>query len=271
MHLKRWITSLIAIPVLVTLIVKGSVPVFAVFIGVVAALALYEYFYVVFGGRRIRIFSPISLSAFAAGGLMMWAAACGQMAALLVLVVLGLAAAALLSMPGYKKDPRIMETVGLQIQGLVYIPLSLSTLVLLRTRPDGLVWIFFVLFVVFLGDVAAYYAGTYKGRHKLVPSISPGKTIEGALAGLAANLVVGVVFQLIFFSELSTLSTALLAVLMGAVGQVGDLFESELKRTAGIKDSGAILPGHGGLLDRIDALLFAAPVAYVWIFLIFQA
>jgi phosphatidate cytidylyltransferase len=152
---------------------------------------------------------------------------------------------------------------------VVYIPLSLSTLVLMRAGPDGVTWIFFILFVVFLGDVGAYYVGTYKGKHRLNPSISPGKTIEGALGGLGANLVVGLVFKAVFLPGLPFLWTAVLVLTMGAAGQAGDLFESEMKRAAGIKDSGNILPGHGGLLDRIDALLFAAPVAYVWNILVF--
>lgn len=269
MHLKRWITSIIAIPVLVTLIFKGSLPVFAAFIAIVAAVALYEYFYIVFRGDRVRIFSLISLSGVVVGVVMMAAAAVFEARAVMFIVSLGLMIAAMLSMRVYKSGPRVMEIVQLQVQGVVYIPLSLSTLVLLRAEPDGVTWIFFVLFVVFLGDVGAYYVGTYKGKHRLNAAISPGKTIEGALGGLGANLVVGLVFQAIFMPGLPFLLTAMLALIMGAAGQVGDLFESELKRAAQIKDSGNILPGHGGILDRIDALLFAAPVAYAWKILVF--
>lgn len=268
MHLKRWITSIIAIPGLVALICKGSVPVFAVFIAVVASVALYEYFYIVFKGNRAMILSPIALSAFVIGFIMMAAAVIEPMAVMLV-VFLGLMIAALLSMPAYKNRPDVLDTVMRQVQGVAYIPLSLSTLVLMRAGSDGITWIFFILFVVFLGDVGAYYVGTYKGKHRLNSSISPGKTIEGSLGGLGANLVVGLVFKAVFLPELPFLWTAVLVLVMGAAGQAGDLFESEMKRAAGIKDSGNILPGHGGLLDRIDALLFAAPVAYAWNMLVF--
>jgi len=264
MHLKRWITSIIAVPLLIALIFWASLPVFAAFISIVAAVALYEYFFIVFRGDRGRIFSPVALSGLGAGIAMIMAVAWLPANSLLFFVFLGLAAAALLSIQAYKKGPQIMETVALQVQGLVYIPLCLSMLVLLRAQPQGLAWIFFVLFVVFLGDVGAFYVGTYKGRHKLNAAISPGKTIEGALGGLGANLIVGLIFKLLFIPGLPVLHTLVLVVLMGLAGQAGDLFESELKRTARIKDSGSILPGHGGILDRIDALLFAVPVAYAW-------
>jgi len=127
--------------------------------------------------------------------------------------------------------------------------------------PSGFIF-YWPLF--FSGDIGALYVGTFLGRHKLCPSVSPKKTIEGALGGLAANLMIGLTVKAFFLPSLSWGHAILLILLIGIAGQIGDLFESILKRTAGIKDSGGILPGHGGMLDRIDALLFAGPVA--WIF-----
>ena len=118
--------------------------------------------------------------------------------------------------------------------------------------------------LIFAGDIGAFYAGTYLGRNKLCPSVSPKKTIEGALGGIAANLLVGGLFFLFVLPPLPWGFGLVALVAMGAAGQVGDLFESVLKRAAGVKDSGAILPGHRGILDRIDALLFAAPLAYAF-------
>ena len=126
-------------------------------------------------------------------------------------------------------------------------------------------WIFVLLAVVFAGDTSAYYVGSYLGRHKLAPAISPGKTVEGALGGLGANLLVGAIAKFLFLPPGDWLLSCIGFALFGAAGQAGDLFESELKRIAKIKDSSAILPGHVGILDRIDALLFSAPVAYFWI------
>ena len=106
------------------------------------------------------------------------------------------------------------------------------------------------------------YAGSFLGKHKLCPAVSPGKTIEGSVGGLIANLGAGAIFKYFFLPAYSWGLSLLFFISVGIAGQIGDLFESELKRSAGIKDSGGILPGHGGILDRIDALLFAAPVAW---------
>jgi phosphatidate cytidylyltransferase len=114
-----------------------------------------------------------------------------------------------------------------------------------------------------MGDTGAYYAGSYLGRHKLCPAVSPKKTIEGAVGGLTASLLIAFFYKLLFIPALSIPAVLLFAAVVGAVGQVGDLFESEFKRAAGVKDSGRLLPGHGGFLDRIDALLFAIPTAYL--------
>jgi len=130
-------------------------------------------------------------------------------------------------------------------------------------------WIFLLLAIIFAGDISAYYVGSYLGRHKLNPAISPGKTIEGALGGLAGNLLVGSIGKFFFLPALSWGPAILFFLAVGLAGQVGDLFESEFKRSSQIKDSGGILPGHGGFLDRIDALLFASPVAYLFKFYIF--
>jgi phosphatidate cytidylyltransferase len=103
------------------------------------------------------------------------------------------------------------------------------------------------------------------GRHKLCPAVSPNKTIEGTVGGLAANVCAGALFKVFFFPLLQWNLSVLFFLCIGVAGQVGDLFESKLKRVANLKDSGALLPGHGGFLDRIDALLFAAPIAYFFI------
>ena len=121
-----------------------------------------------------------------------------------------------------------------------------------------------VLAIVFAGDISALYVGSAFGRHKLSPAVSPGKTIEGSLGGLAANLGVGCLIKLFFLPALNWPQTLLFCLMIGAAGQLGDLFESVLKRSSQVKDSGGLLPGHGGILDRIDALLFAAPIAYLF-------
>jgi phosphatidate cytidylyltransferase len=164
-----------------------------------------------------------------------------------------------------------------------YIGLTLGALVLLRDLRFG-TWLLLYLFVVvWSGDIFAYYTGRAIGRHKLAPRISPGKTWEGAVASFFGSTALGVVMfafqpeitaglvkihalQLASLQSPPMLDAVLLSALLNVVAQFGDLFESAIKRGAGVKDSGTLLPGHGGMLDRIDALLFAAPVLWYYAF-----
>ena len=146
--------------------------------------------------------------------------------------------------------------------GMLYVPLLLGFLVLLRNQPDGLGWIMMILLIVMSGDSAAYFIGCRFGKNKLYPSVSPNKSIEGAVGGLFGSAIGAIVCKLVFLPGISIFAAVVAAVLIGSTGQVGDLFESLLKRSFGVKDSGTIIPGHGGILDRLDSILFAAPVAY---------
>ncbi len=264
MHLKRWLTSIVAAPVISLLILYGPMASFVGLIAIVGAIATYEYFFILFSGEKNRIFSPGPVWCAFCGLLILVAAGLLRLDLLFLLVWLGFAGMAVLSMHRFSaaSGREIMKLVAGGTQFLVYIPIPLAALILLRGQPNGVAWIFFLVFIVFLGDAAAFYAGTYLGRHKLHPAISPGKTIEGAIGGIAANLVAAFVFKSIFLPELPNMLVLIFAPLAGIAGQLGDLFESEMKRTSNIKDSGNILPGHGGILDRIDALIFAAPLAY---------
>lgn len=264
MHLQRFLTSIIAFPLLALLIMKGSPLVFAVLIAVVSLVTLWEYYRIVFHTDPRAVFSPISLMGALFGLMLIIAAYQGSFQWIGFCLIINLILAAMLSMPLYKKDPRVLSVVEKQVQGIVYIPLSLSFFVLLRNDPYGVAWIFFILFIVFAGDVGAFYAGRFFGRHKLSPAISPGKTIEGSIGGMGLCLLVGYGFMRLFLPHLNSPMIFLLFIVMNIAAQAGDLFESELKRAGHIKDSGNILPGHGGMLDRIDALLFAAPVAYIF-------
>ncbi len=260
MHLKRWITGLIALPFLIFIIYSGGV-IFAAVISIVSLLCLWEYFRIVLDTGE-KMTTGIPLLAFLTAPAIIWSAHGKAFELILGLIALNLIVSGLVSVVQFKNKPGVLETAKKQVQGVVYIPLFLSFLALIRNGTDGLVWIAFLLGLIFAGDTSAYYFGSYLGRHKLAPAISPGKTIEGAIGGLLANLVVGVLFKLFVFPALPWVAIIIFSLIIGTGGQIGDLFESELKRASGVKDSGGLLPGHGGFLDRIDALLFAAPVAY---------
>ncbi|UCF90147.1 MAG: phosphatidate cytidylyltransferase [Desulfobacterales bacterium] len=261
MHLKRWITGLVALPFLILLVYRGGI-LFTLLVTVACILSLGEYYRIVLAPGVKALSNLVALWGYLISLIFLGAAHAQRPDLLLALMALNLLAVAFISLFRFKSDRTVMEAVKNQVQGIVYIPFFLSFLVLIRNDAAGMHWIFWLLCLIFAGDTSAYYVGSYWGRHKLAPAISPGKTVEGALGGLAANLVVGSVFKYYFLPELPWGASILLFLTAGAAGQIGDLFESELKRLSNIKDSGGVLPGHGGILDRIDALLFAGPVAY---------
>jgi phosphatidate cytidylyltransferase len=149
--------------------------------------------------------------------------------------------------------------------GVCYVGFTLSTLASTRSLPAGELFVLFVALVTWAADTGAYYTGTLWGTHLLAPSVSPKKTVEGLAGGMA--LAVGAAFlgRAWFLPQLPLSDTLILGVLLTGAGLVGDLFESAIKRRVGVKDSGDILPGHGGMLDRIDSLLFTAPVFYYYV------
>jgi phosphatidate cytidylyltransferase len=118
--------------------------------------------------------------------------------------------------------------------------------------------------MVMMTDTGDYYTGRLLGRHKLAPKVSPGKTVEGSIGGFVTAVLAGLVCHLVFFPELPKTHALVLGGIIGIVSQVGDLAESMLKRGADVKDSGTIFPGHGGMLDRVDSILFCAPVLYYY-------
>ncbi len=167
---------------------------------------------------------------------------------------------------------------GTKFLGIVYIGWFLSHAILIRNINEsvfpyidntnlknndiGFFWIVFVVACTFLNDSAAYFFGKYKGKIKLVPRLSPGKTVEGTVCGIFMALLCGMIINLIFSSPISYKWAMLLGFVVGAVAVLGDLIESMFKRSVSIKDSGGLLPGHGGVLDRFDSLILVFPVMY---------
>ena len=263
MHLKRWITGLSALPFLIFLVYIGGFP-FVVLVGIASICSLWEYYRIVFNADSETLHGVVVWWGYFVGLAIIVTAHIADSESVLVVLAFNLVFVGLMSMFLYKSKPSIVHVIPKQVQGIIYIPLLLSFLVSIRRAPDGMTWIFLLLAIIFAGDISAYYVGSYLGRHKLNPAISPGKTIEGAIGGLVGNLLVGSIGKIFFLTALSWGSAVLFFLAVGLAGQVGDLFESEFKRSSKIKDSGGLLPGHGGFLDRIDALLFASPVAYLF-------
>jgi phosphatidate cytidylyltransferase len=149
--------------------------------------------------------------------------------------------------------------------GIFYVGFSFSHFTLLVNLPHGKNWLILLTVITVFSDSAAYFAGRKFGRHKLAPAISPGKTFEGLLGGLVGSVAAAVIVTLLAFPGVPVAKMILLTIFLSLVGVMGDLTESVIKRTMGVKDSGNILPGHGGVLDRLDSLMIAAPVLFYMI------
>jgi len=177
-----------------------------------------------------------------------------------------------------------IEEAGSSFLGIVYIGWFLSHAVLIRNIDSskmlpgstehvlnlGFFWIVFVVACTFMNDTGAYFIGRYKGKHKLAPKISPTKTWEGTLSGILLSVVCAVVVNLIFSHQISYKFALLSGAIIGVTSVIGDLIESMFKRSVSIKDSGGLLPGHGGILDRFDSLILVFPVMYYLILLYYS-
>lgn len=188
----------------------------------------------------------------------------------ILLIVLSALAAMCLQLSAGNPEQGFARASAL-VLGIVYIFGSWKTAILLHDSMEqpaafgvsaGHHWLMFGLMVNWIGDTGAYYFGKNFGRHKLAPSVSPGKSWEGAAASVVTGVLFGAIYLPLTVRGTSVLVAALLALAANVAGQVGDLAESAVKRGAGVKDSGGLLPGHGGMLDRVDSSMFALPVLY---------
>jgi phosphatidate cytidylyltransferase len=290
--LKRIATAVVLIPIVLALILRAPVPVVAVFSAVVALLTIREFLKLTesYGVEPMRLLTYV----FSALFFLLVAVNSGNnnpsVSTAIFIFVAGAAAAL---------APFIFLTIGMRRTELrsgypaaaasafafAYIALPMAMLVQLRQLPAGAFYLLYLLLVVWAGDIFAYFVGKSMGRHLMAPRISPKKTWEGAAASLVASVGVG----WLLFGHAERISSALLGwglitrrdgmfgletpamgpvifltVVVNIAAQLGDLVESLIKRGADVKDSGALLPGHGGMLDRIDALLFAAPVLWCY-------
>jgi phosphatidate cytidylyltransferase len=263
-HVKRWITGLSALPLLIGWIGWGPPLMFALLIALVCMICLQECFRMLLGEADKPAYPPPIVLGYVSGVSILWAAYSQSADMMPWILIANFLLCSITVLPRFKTDTSIVQAVAVQVQAMVYIPLMISALISIRNSDNGILWIFFLLAIVFAGDIGAFYAGSYLGRHKLCPAVSPNKTIEGSIGGLCANVLIGGIIKAVFLPALPWPTSVAMFLLVGAAGQIGDLYESALKRSVYIKDSGTLLPGHGGMLDRIDALLFASPVALLF-------
>ena len=281
---KRVATAAVLIPFVVGIVLWGSTAIVALFIALISILALFEYFalgeaighrayrfwtatcalILVFTQWRISFSSAYSLP----GGLTAYrrpewfAGGMTSVEMAFFLFVLGIAGITL-----FTKRPLVetLPAVGISASGLILVAFPLSFAIRIHASgTQGPPLLLFAMVIIWVGDTAAYFVGRSIGKYKLAPHLSPKKTWEGTFASFVGSLIVAIVFARYMTVPLRHLLA--MAAVGNVAGQVGDLLESAYKRSAGIKDSGSLLPGHGGVLDRIDALILAIPVVwYYWI------
>jgi phosphatidate cytidylyltransferase len=281
---KRVATAVVLIPFVVGLVVWGTTAIVALAVALVTLMALFEYFALgeAIGHRAYRFWTATCALLLIyvqwlmgdvptyglSGGLVayrrVWLFANGApgLETVFFLFVLGIAALTL-----WTKRPLVeaLPAAGMSASGLILVAFPLSFAVRLHgAGREGPLLLLFALVITWVGDTAAYFVGRSMGKNPLAPHLSPKKTWEGTVAGFLGSLIVALIFARFISVPLPHLLA--MAAVGNVAGQVGDLLESAYKRSAGIKDSGSILPGHGGVLDRIDALILAIPVVwYYWI------
>ncbi|SHI78129.1 phosphatidate cytidylyltransferase [Desulfatibacillum alkenivorans DSM 16219] len=262
-HAKRWMTVAVIVPILVAFFLMAPAWAFAIFGAFISAFALYEYF-----KNFCKTNAPMDLGycfAVIGSSLIFWAAAIGSFKLLFLVMWLMFFVYASRAMIRFNQGKAGYDLLAKEALSILYIPCLLSSVVLARCSEQGVTWLFFILFLAFISDTGAYYAGKTFGKHKLIPNLSPNKTVEGSIGSIFADLIVVSVFKLTLLPTIPWLVVPVLAASAAIATQLGDLFESMLKRSLDVKDSGTIFPGHGGMLDRIDGLLFTGPVVYLFL------
>ena len=264
----RVITAVVALPILIASILIPKLSLMFVLLAVAAMVVALSEFWLLVGRRGVK--ADFAAGYLGSAGLFSvfyfvephsWPDLL-MIEIILIVLTMGTLTAAMLRGAPFDK---MIASVGATLLGVMYIGLLGGHLVATRTgfkEPLSAHLLSFFFMVLMGGDTAAYYVGRAVGKHKLAPKVSPGKTWEGAIGGMCASLLMAVLAHLWFFRELPLKWAVGLAAVMNVLGVLGDLTESALKRGADAKDAANILPGHGGLLDRLDSLLFNAPLIY---------
>lgn len=276
--LTRILTGIVAIPIVLALVFwPGGMP-FAVLVALASIVGLIEFY----GAARTSGIRPQMVLGLIAAALILFA--CGTPGGVILFYMIPVLSTGLLIVSlttELFRSPRApLANVGTTVLGVIYVPLLMSHFALLRSnellikiagRPCelGAGLVFFALLTTWALDTGAYFVGKAFGKRKLAPEISPGKTVEGGIGGFASAMIVGtLVGAAIGMPQPHGL---ILGGIIGVVGQIGDLAGSAIKREVGLKDFGNLIPGHGGVLDRIDSLLFVGPIVYYYYVLLLTA
>ena len=259
-NMQRWLTGIVLAVVLLLVIGWGSLEVLAAVITVVIVVGVWEYNSIVFGAGFLK--EKIESLVFAI--LIPLAVFLGNDQLLIALLAFAMMIVFIVFLWRVNESNFDLSAVAKVIFGIIYIPLLASHFILLRKLDSGIYWILLVLVIAIVGDTVALYVGKSLGKRKLIPLVSPGKTVEGTIGLIAGATLGACLFGHFLFPEIGIVHFLLLGFFASIIGQLGDLCESVIKRNYGRKDSSSLLPGHGGLMDRMDSLIFVAPFVYYY-------
>jgi phosphatidate cytidylyltransferase len=268
---KRILVALVGIPLIVLLIFLGDWYFFILIliISFVAQLEFYEM-------QKKKNYQPQRINGIIAGILLLLGIQTGEWEGIGICLVSILML--ILAFEMFRHHENVSINVGITLVGILYIPLFLGTLIYTKSYVDstfagvqyaGFKYILMILIMIWICDTFAFAFGILFGRHKLNVKVSPNKTIEGGVAGLVGAIITILIVKAFNVLPINWISAVIIGFTVGVLGQMGDLIESWFKRDAGVKDSSTILPGHGGMLDRFDSLLFLSPSLLIVTFLLF--
>jgi phosphatidate cytidylyltransferase len=255
----RILTAVVGLPLLIAVIWFGE-PWFTILIAVMAALASFE-FYRMAGGLRVQ---PITYFGIAWVLLLIVSPHCLYPQTLPILITSAIVVSLIWLLFRRPRD-QAFASWAWTMAGILYIGWMLSYWVQLRSLEGGKELVFLAMFTTFASDTSAFFIGRTWGKHALAPAISSGKTWEGAIGGLLSSIVASLIISVIFILPFSYWQIALVGLIISVFAQFGDLVESLLKRNTGVKDAGKLMPGHGGILDRVDSLIFTGVIVYYFV------
>ncbi len=259
---KRVVSALLFLPLFYLIAWKLPPAYFAAFVLVAVLIGQYEFYRM----AKTRGIFPLTLGGMIIGALVivesyhpLFSGYAGQYCAAMLLVVMTIRLFSPRPVQG------ALEDIAITVLGICYVAYLFSFQITVRMAADGKQWLVFLFFVIWASDIGAYSIGSPFGKHRLYEKVSPKKSIEGLGGALAAAAGMALLCRAWFMPAIGTGEAVAVALVLAIAGTIGDLVESLLKRAAGVKDSGTIIPGHGGILDRMDSMLFAAPVLYYYL------
>ncbi len=258
---KREIVAAVLLPLLFLYIMKLP-PVFFLALLALACLMAQSEFYSMYSVKGVSRVFGLGYGLFY---LLMYYLGIQDV---LLVVIFFLISVVIRLFSGVRSPERALQDIAPEVLGFLYIPFILSLLLYIRLKGPG--WIIYTGVTVWASDSFAYYVGKNLGKHKLYPSMSPKKTIEGAIGSLVGGVVFSCIIKYLLLDRMNIAQALLLGAVIGMIAVVGDLSESMFKRDSGVKDSSVLIPGHGGVLDKLDGIIFATPVVFIFLKVFFK-